>query len=65
MKSLTREEIIALAERLALPDSHRLTYEFTEFALMEFVAEILNAVTTKSRDLENFEGLRGIREQLQ
>lgn len=45
MKSLTRDEIIALAEILALPDSHRLTYEFTEYALMEFVTGILNAAT--------------------
>lgn len=45
MKSLTRDEIITLAERHALPDSHRLTYEFTEYALMEFVTDVLKAVS--------------------
>ena len=45
MKLLTHDEIIALAEKYALPDSHRLTYEFTEYALMEFVTDVLNAVS--------------------
>lgn len=47
MKLLTPAEIISLAEKLALPDSHRITFEFTEYALMVFVADILNAVTAK------------------
>lgn len=47
MKLLTHDEIIALAEKYALPDSHRLTYEFTEYALKEFVTDVLNAATAK------------------
>lgn len=42
MKSLTRYEIIALAEKYALPDaSPRVTYDLTEHALLQLVSEIV------------------------
>lgn len=46
MKSLTKTEIIELAERHSLPEKTvRLTYEFTEYALFQFVDDLLNAAS--------------------
>lgn len=47
MKSLTREDIITLANKHSLPVSVPAVWEFVEYGLLEFVADVLNAVTAK------------------
>lgn len=56
MKSLTREEIISIANKHCLPTCPKVVWEFVEYGLMEFVAEILNAACTTPGQLENVGG---------
>lgn len=58
MKSLTKEEIITLANKHCLPVSAPVVWEFVEYGLLEFVADLLRLATNKANNVEQVGGVQ-------